>query len=176
MVKEDFRTLGLTDFGVKIDIDDLSKEEIINYIESENFNLPKYLKNDYINFKNYLKCESYPRHSDFLNSDYAPNLLKFMKIKYNENSKGRKTGSYYMFLKKIVAEENLPVFSEEQILAINYLSSLLPLVRKHEYLLMQKLLQGTTSRDEIVMFIKDNVSGCSEESIMPSGSWEKDKF
>ena len=38
MVKDDFRLLGLEDYGVKIEIDDLSKEEIIQHIESENFN------------------------------------------------------------------------------------------------------------------------------------------
>ena len=38
MVREDFACLGLKEYGVEIHIDNLSKEEIINYIDSENFN------------------------------------------------------------------------------------------------------------------------------------------
>ena len=71
MVREDFACLGLKEYGVEIHIDDLSKEEIISYIDSENFNRIKYLKNDYNNFKSFLKTPSYPRHVDYLNSDYV---------------------------------------------------------------------------------------------------------
>ena len=81
MVRNDFKSLGLDNYGVEIHIDDLSKEEIIDKIESENFNRINYLKMDYQNFKAYLKTPSYPSHMDYMNSDYAPNLLKFMKIK-----------------------------------------------------------------------------------------------
>lgn len=35
MVRNDFKSLGLDDYGVEIHIDDLSKEEIIDKIESE---------------------------------------------------------------------------------------------------------------------------------------------
>lgn len=54
LVKDDFTALGLTDYGVEIHIDDLSKEEILAYIDKENFNAIKYLKQDYWNFKNIL--------------------------------------------------------------------------------------------------------------------------
>jgi superfamily II DNA or RNA helicase len=80
MVKDDFKLLALDEYGVKISIDDLSKEEILQHIENENFNQLRYLKKDYQNFKSYLKTPSYPKHMDYVNSDYAPNLLKFMKI------------------------------------------------------------------------------------------------
>ena len=100
---------------------DLSKEEILQHIESENFNQLRYLKKDYQNFKGYLKTQSCPKHMDYVNSDYAPNLLKFMKIKIN----GQKTNSYYKFLVGI--GEDVPLLSDEQVITINYLSSLLPL-------------------------------------------------
>ena len=151
MVKNDFRSLGLENYGVQIHIDDLSKEEIIDKIESENFNRINYLKMDYQNFKAYLKTPTYPTHMDYMNSDYAPNLLKFMKIKID----GKKTNSYYGFLKGI-GEEQLPVFSDQQISCINYLSSLLPLVRKHEFLLVRYLLEG-------VSFIKEMEAKLREE-------------
>lgn len=44
MVREDFKLLGLEEYGVKINIDDLSKEEILQHIENENFNQLRYLK------------------------------------------------------------------------------------------------------------------------------------
>ena len=152
MLLNDFEPLGLDSYGVKISIDSLSKEEIVESIENENFNSLRYMKTDYLNFKNYLNSPSYPRHMDYLNSDYAPNLLKFMKIKI----KGRKTESYYNFLKGI-EEDNLPLFSSEQVNVVNYLSSLLPLVRRHEYVIAQKLLGGTLSKDEVYAALLEDI-------------------
>ena len=152
MILNDFKPLGLDSYGVKISIDSLSKEEIVESIENENFNSLRYMKTDYLNFKNFLNPPSYPRHMDYLNSDYAPNLLKFMKIKI----KGRKTESYYNFLKGI-EEDNLPLFSSEQVNVVNYLSSLLPLVRRHEYVIAQKLLGGTLSKDEVYAALLEDI-------------------
>ena len=160
MVRNDFKSLGLDNYGVEIHIDDLSKEEIIDKIESENFNRINYLKMDYQNFKAYLKTPSYPSHMDYMNSDYAPNLLKFMKIKIGS----KKTNSYYGFLKGI-EEEDLPVFSEEQIACINYLSSLLPLVREHEYLVIRNLLSGETSLSHIEANIQEEIPGFKHEQL-----------
>lgn len=160
MVRNDFKSLGLDNYGVEIHIDDLSKEEIIDKIESENFNRINYLKMDYQNFKAYLKTPSYPSHMDYMNSDYAPNLLKFMKIKIGS----KKTNSYYGFLKGI-EEEDLPVFSEEQIACINYLSSLLPLVREHEYLVIKNLLSGETALSHIEANIQEEIPGFKHEQL-----------
>lgn len=162
MVREDFAMLGLNEYGVEIHIDDLSKEEIISYIDSENFNRIKYLINDYKNFKSFLKTPTFPRHIDYLNSDYAPNLLKFMKIKAPG---GKKTESYYNFLKDVVLEDTLPLFSNEQITAINYLSSLLPLVRRHEYLIVKHLFEGIDSEAELQALLAKEVIGCTPEHV-----------
>ena len=162
MVREDFTCLGLEKYGVEIHIDDLSKEEIISYIDSENFNRIKYLKNDYHNFKSFLKTPSYPKHVDYLNSDYAPNLLKFMKIKAPGHGK---TESYYNFLKHVIVEEHLPSFTDEQIRAINYLSSLLPLVRRHEYLIVRHIFEGLTDEKTIVRMLNEEISGCMDEHV-----------
>ena len=159
MVREDFKVLGLEDYGVQISIDDLSKEEILHHIDNENFNQIRYLKKDYQNFKSYLKTPTYPRHMDYVNSDYAPNLLKFMKIKINN----KKTNSYYGFLKGI--GEEVPLFTEEQIKAINYLSSLLPLVRRHEFLVVKHLLDGMTSEWTIRQLISDEIAGYTDEQL-----------
>lgn len=161
LIRTDFAILGLADYGVEIHIDDLSKEEIISYIETENFNRLTYLKTDYTNFKGYLKTDTYPRHVDYLNSDYAPNLLKFMSIKIG----GKKTCSYYGFLQGI-DEPNLPVFSDAQIAAINYLSSLLPLVRRHEYLIIQRLLEeGSLAPSQLSKCLENAIPGFDEEQM-----------
>ncbi len=159
MVKEDFRILGLEQYGVKINIDDLSKEEILHHIDNENFNQIRYLKKDYNNFKSYLKSPTFPKHMDYVNSDYAPNLLKFMKIKIE----GKKTNSYYGFLKGI--GEEIPLFTNEQISAIDYISSLLPLVRRHEFLIVKHLLNGIMSENEMRHLIADDIVGYSDEQF-----------
>ncbi len=160
MVSENFASLGLENYGVKISIDDLSKEEILHHIDNENFNLPRYLKKDYQTFKNYLKLSTFPKHMDYVNSDYAPDLLKFMKIKIN----GRKTNSYYGFLESI-DEENIPTFSDEQKNVINYLSGLLPLVRRHEFLVIKLLLDGLCSKESIYDKIKAEISAFSDKQL-----------
>ena len=154
LVKDDFTALGLADYGVEIHIDDLSKEEILEYIDKENFNSLKYLKQDYFNFKKYIGSEFYPRHVDYINNDCAPDLIRFMSIK----TRGKKNCSYYNFLRGI-GEENLPVFTEKQIDFINYLSGLLPLVRVHEYQIVKLLLDGSKTYQEIVMYLTETVQG-----------------
>ena len=154
LVKDDFTALGLSDYGVEIHIDDLSKEEILEYIDKENFNSLKYLKQDYFNFKKYIGSEFYPRHVDYINNDCAPDLIRFMSIK----TRGKKNCSYYNFLRGI-GEENLPVFTEKQIDFINYLSGLLPLVRVHEYQIVKLLLDGPKTYQEIVMYLTETVQG-----------------
>lgn len=163
MVREDFRLLGLEDYGVKICIDSLSKEEILHHIDNENFNLIRYLKKDYQNFKGYLKTPTYPKHMDYVNSDYAPNLLKFMSIKIKDGENYKKTYSYYAFLKGI--GEEIPLFTDEQIKAINYLSSLLPLVRRHEYLVVKYLLDGISSEQQLRELFAEEIIGYTDEQF-----------
>ena len=160
MVKEDFRILGLEQYGVKISIDDLSKEEILHHIDNENFNQIRYLKKDYLNFKNFLKSPTFPKHMDYVNSDYAPNLLKFMKIKIE----GKKTNSYYGFLKGI-GEEDIPIFTYDQVKAIDYISSLLPLVRRHEFLMVKHLLDGVTSESEMRELLLNEIVCYTDEQF-----------
>lgn len=160
LVQDDFEALGLSDYGVQIHIDALSKEEIIQYIENENFNSLSYLKQDYFNFKHYINSEFYPKHMDYLNNDCAPDLLRFMNVKIG----GRKTNSYYKFLQGI-DEEHLPVFNDLQIAFINYLSNLLPLVRKHEYLIFDCLVHDKTTLAEIEDVLKESTTDYRREEF-----------
>lgn len=144
LVRDDYKAIGLVDYGVEIHIDDLSKEEILEFIDKENFNAIKYLKQDYFNFKKYIGAEFYPRHVDYINNDCAPDLIRFMNVK----TQGHKNCSYYNFMKGI-GEENLPIFTDGQVAFANYLSGLLPLVRVHEYQIVKFLLSGPKSKAEI---------------------------
>lgn len=94
---------------------------------------------------------------DYLNSDSAPDLLKFMQIKISN----KKTNSYYGFLKGI-EEENLVEFNAEQENVINYLSGLLQLVRPHDYLICKFLLEGDSSISSIEDKIRNEVQNYKE--------------
>ena len=133
LVSTDFKSLNIP--GVEIFFDDLSKIEIINYINKQNFNRTDYLKKDYENFKKYLQINSYPTHMDYIDSELAPDLIRFMKTKINN----QKNKSYYTFLKKI-GEEDLPYFTEQQIDIIDNISELLPIVRCDEMFILKKIV------------------------------------
>jgi hypothetical protein len=160
MVGDNFVALGLSDCGVVINIDDLSKEEILEYIDKENFNSIKYLKQDYYNFKKYINSEFYPKHMDYLNNDCAQDLIRFMSVKML----GKKNCSYYNFLRGI-GEENLPIFGAAQIDFVNYLSGLLPLVRPHEYEIVCCILDGIYNIDTINSVLVERVAGFSRDEL-----------
>lgn len=134
LVRSDFKDLKIK--GVEIFFDDLSKTEVLDKLDSINFNRTNFLKSDYLNFKSYLKLETYPSHVAYLDSDVAPNLIRFMKSSIKGKNK-----SYYSFLKKI-GEENLPIFNDKEICLIDNISELLPLVRLDEYLIINQLLDN----------------------------------
>lgn len=160
LVQDNFLALGLTEYGVEIHIDDLSKEEILDYIDKENFNAIKYLKQDYFNFKKYINTEFYPRHMDYFNNDCAPDLIRFMSIKIG----GQKTCSYYNFLAGI-GEENLPLFTEQQLAFANYVSGMLPLVRPHEYIIIRSVLAGITDLTSIARILSEQIPGYAPEQF-----------
>lgn len=160
LVKDNFSALGLGQYGVDIHFDEESQQEIIEYIDQENFNSLSYLKQDYFNFKKYVNSEFPPKHMDFLNNDCAPDLMRFLQVKIG----GRKTGCYYAFLQGI-EEKNLPLFSDEQIAFIKYCSSLLPLVRLHEYVMIQALLDGALPMAEISNVLYSKVPRCTQDEI-----------
>ena len=160
LVKENFSALGLQQYGVSINIDSLSKEEIINYIDNENFNSLTYLRQDYENFKKYIKCESYPRHMDYINNDCAPDLIKFINIRID----GKKSACYYNFIRD-ADKDSSPFFSDEQIDLLKYASSLLPLVRPHEYLILKNLMGGKKTYAELYEAIKAQEDTCTNEQL-----------
>ncbi len=122
--------------GVVINIDELSREEIINYLNKTNFNSNKFLIKEFENFKNYIKTDTYPSHMDYLNNECAPDLIKFLKAKTGTT----KNCSYYNFLSKIKVD--VPIFTEKQINFINLLSDYLPLTRPDEYIIIEDIFKN----------------------------------
>ena len=137
MIRTNFESLDIP--NVKIEIDDLSKEEIINFIDKTNFNSRVFLEKDYRNFKLYINNGSYPTHIDFLNSDVSPDLIRIIKSTFS----GSKNKSYYNFLKKI-NEDTIPMFDDKQIEFINNMEDLLPLARLDEYLIIEQAIKEHT--------------------------------
>ncbi len=139
LVRNDFKDLGLP--GVEIHFDERSKEEILKHIENTNFNTAFRLRSDYFSFKKYLAEKRYPSHMDYLNSDCAPDLLRFLKAKM----KGKKNYSYYNFLRNI--GEDVPLFNESEIRLLKVISDLLPLTRREEYLIIKQVLDNEINFD-----------------------------
>ena len=160
LVKDNFTALELAQYGVHIQFDSESQQEIINYIEQENFNSISYLKKDYENFKAYINSEFPPKHVDFLNNDCAPDIMRFMQVKI----KGRKTGCYYSFLQGI-GETRLPIFSEKQIDFIKYVSSLLPLVRPHEFMVIRCIMETQLTTAEIYEKMFLEIPKCTNDEV-----------
>lgn len=142
LVRNDFKDLGLP--GVEIHFDERSKEEILKHIENTNFNTAFRLRSDYFSFKKYLSEKRYPSHMDYLNSDCAPDLLRFLKAKM----KGKKNYSYYNFLRNI--GEDVPLFNESEIRLLEVISDLLPLTRREEYLIIKQVLDNEIDFDLLV--------------------------
>lgn len=137
MIRTNFESLDIPE--VKIEIDDLSKEEIVNFIDKTNFNSRAFLEKDYKNFKAYINNGAYPTHMDFLNSDVSPDLIRIIKSTFG----GSKNKSYYNFLKKI-EEDTIPMFSEQEVNFINNMEDLLPLARLDEYLIIEQAIKEKT--------------------------------
>ncbi|MGI6510198.1 MAG: DUF3427 domain-containing protein [Erysipelotrichaceae bacterium] len=164
LVRDDFKAIGLSNYGVEIHIDDLSKEEIIDSIESENFNSISYLKQDLFNFRKYIDTETFPKHIDYLNNDYAPDLIRFLNV-----SIGSKCRSYYNFLHRILKDNEdsrlLPNFSKRQVDFIDYLSEMLPLVRQHEYIIFKNIIEGKTKLSVIKERLKEEIIDYTYEQL-----------
>lgn len=161
MICNEFKDLELAQYGVQIHLDPESMREILDNIKGENFNSSSYLRQDYSNFKNYIHCSSYPRHMDYLNNSYAPDIIRFLNAKFD----GKKCVSYYNFLKN--ADPNqVPLFDECQVKIIDYLSEQLPIIRPHEYLIFRCLFEGKNKFDEMESYLYEHIPGLTKEQFI----------
>jgi len=132
-VKKDFSSIpGCT----HIQLDPISKEQILRQIEAENFNSMKYLKEEYLNFKLDLG-NRIPSLMDYNVVDGAPDPIRYIK----------KERSYLNFLSKV--EKTEP--SIMSLMASHtydkyqrYLDGCLPLKRPHEFIIIRYLMDHET--------------------------------
>ncbi len=182
-VRTEFKTLEIP--GLEIHLDPESQQEILASIAGTNFNHIRFLKQDYLLFKQFLRENGgllefpYPMPSDYLNQTVDSDLLRYTK-KYD---------SYYDFLLKV--EDEAPAFSEEEANVIRTLSWYLPLVRTEEFSIVRALLGGALSKEELfkvceskrrdsfehaLLMLQKQVSGTFPASFIPLIQKEGDVY
>lgn len=159
LIDSDYKLLDIP--NVEIHIDDLSKKEMIKYLDRENFNKRSFLKKDYENFKKYLNTGDIPSHMDYLESEVAPDLGRFIKSKINN----RRVTSYYNFL-KYIGEEALPVYTQEENDFIDLIEDYLPIVRADEYLIIKSFLENDSIKKEDLIGYSDRVTNTTLDNAI----------
>lgn len=178
LIESDYKTLEIP--NVEIHIDELSKKEIIKYIDKENFNKKNFLKKDYENFKKYLNKDDIPSHMDYLESEIAPDLNRFIKCKLGN----KRIRSYYVFL-TMIGEENLPIYTESEINLIDTIEEFLPIVRIDEYLIINYLLHhNEINMDNLIGYnsrvnettLKNAIKVLTEKEVLKDGKFKIDSI
>lgn len=167
-VISDFSSLNI--LGLKIHFDEESQQEILDSIDRTNLNSFAIIKQDYLNFKEYLKrngTNKIPMPRDYLNNEINADLLRFR----NKSS----FKSYYDFICKAENPNNIPYFNEEEKKAFDTLSTYLPLIRDEEYLIVKSLLEGKKTEEELREACKESVH-FNEESFLHALNKLQDKY
>jgi len=157
-VKEGFREVPGDSF---VQMDEISKQEIIEQLERENFRALAYLKDNYFAFKlmNH-------QHIPYFLMEYelfegSPDPIKFIE----------KSGSYLDFLMKMEKSSDLNQkgWTEKFLKITRQLSSSLPLRRPTEFMILEMIFKKRSiSLNEITREIKSNYSGITDETIIHS--------
>lgn len=156
--KDYLRTSIETDFqclskNIHISMDEISKKQILEQIENENFNTLKYLKEEYFSFKNIL--DRVPNYLDFINYESAPSIYKYI-LKFK---------SYYGFLN--IVEKDIYKFNEQEIKIIEEIESFLPIKRIYEYVILKNLLKKEyIIMDDVFNELKRYLDTPSMESVI----------
>lgn len=135
-----------------IRLDEITKEQILQQIDQENFNSLRYLKNEYEDFK-LLNKGKRPSLVDFQSIDGAPNPIRY--IQYSK--------TYFGFC--CLMEKNDPTIrsleqNESFIKILRFIDELLPIKRIHEFAILRYLLQHQTisitkAIQEIKIYLND---------------------
>lgn len=155
-VKQDF---SLSPRNVFIQMDEISKERIIEQLNQTNFNQLKYLKQDYSEFKASRNGRIPYKLMDYFVQEGAPDPLKFAK--YDKKS-------YLLFLKRM--ERDNPVverLNQDKLLfkVTQSLHEFLPLVRPHEFLILRYLMgHDEVNFEELNKQIQDLTGGNQTEN------------
>ena len=150
-----------------ISMDEISKQRILEQIDSENFNSMKYLKEQYYEFKSILG-NKIPALVDFINYDEFISPLSFI----NESK------SYIEFLLKVEKSEKskleMKALLENHnfIKAIRFVESLLPIKRVYEFVILKYLLDNKNcDKIDALKILNKYLEKVNEETILHSFSF-----
>lgn len=134
-----------------IQLDKISQDRILEQIDQENFNSMKYLKEEYFEFKKLNNGRTPLYLMDYLKYDGAPDPVKFIN----------KTRTYLGFVAKVEKDDSLKMllYDEKFEGVLKELSSMLPLKRIYEFVILRYLLSNEEitvpqARKEIVKEIE----------------------
>jgi len=142
-----------------ISMDEISKQRILEQIDSENFSSFKYLKEQYLNFKS--QFGKTPSLVDFISNDELVNPLNYIS----------ESKSYIEFVSKVEKKEELKAICESEIFikAIRFIESLLPIKRVYEFVILKYLLENKTcSIKKIKNVLEKYLEKVCEETIFHS--------
>ncbi|MCB2291664.1 DEAD/DEAH box helicase [Clostridium sp. CS001] len=155
--KDSLKVAVATQFGnipgcTNIQMDRIAQERILEQLNEENFNSMKYLKEEYLEFKNMNSGKTPFFLMDYIKYDGAPDPLKFIN----------KEKTYLGFVAKMENDEVLKRLLEEEIFfkILKELSGKLPIKRVYEasifkYLLNNEEISLKQAKHEILKYIED---------------------
>ena len=160
--KDSLKVSVATDFSdipgcSNIQMDRISKERILNQLNTENFNSLRYLKEEYNEFKSLLGGKIPYQLMDYVKFDGAPDPLKF--INYGKTYQG--------FLNKVEKTyEALELLDEDFYKVLKELSDKLPLKRPHEFAIIKELInKSELNVDEASKGIRKYIKSVDEETV-----------
>jgi superfamily II DNA or RNA helicase len=142
-----------------IQLDEISQERILAQIDQENFNSMKYLKEEYFEFKKLNSGRTPLYLMNYLKYDGAPDPVKFID----------KAKTYIGFVAKVEKDEQLKVllYDETFEAVLKELSSMLPLKRIYEFVILRYLLTHTSiSIPQAMQEIKKEIADVDEDSVL----------
>ncbi|WP_232318332.1 DEAD/DEAH box helicase [Salisediminibacterium beveridgei] len=136
--KESLKVAVSTDFAnipgsTHIQMDEISKERILSQIDQENFNSMKYLREAYLEFKQFLNGKTPHYLVDYLTYDGAPDPVAFIS----------KKNHYLDFVATVEKDDQLKglCIDEEFDKALKDLSKRLPIKRIHDFVVIRMLFE-----------------------------------
>ncbi|WP_267884013.1 DUF3427 domain-containing protein [Halarcobacter anaerophilus] len=149
-------------------IDEISKQRVLEQINSENLSSFKYLKSRYFEFKALLG-NKVPKIEDFINYDEFISPVPFIL----------ESKSYIEFLQKVEKTEELKeLCSDENFLkAVRFIDFYLPLRRVYEFVILKYLLSNESCSLEKAFKILDKyLNRVDKETIKHSFSYLNQEF
>jgi hypothetical protein len=162
--KESIKVAIASDFAnipgaTHIQMDEISKERILEQIDQENFNSLKYLKEEYFEFKKLNQGKAPLKLMDYIKFDGAPDPIKFID----------REKTYLSFVAKVEKDDHLKALLANKAFeeTLKELSSKLPLKRVYEFVIIKYLLtHEMISIDFAINEIKKVIDHVDQDSVL----------